>query len=68
MGRVNASIAFVLWAFTPLGTLAAAAVSERVGPRGALWVSAIGVLLATAWLLPRGFLAAGTSANSAVRV
>ena len=68
MGRVNASIAFVLWAFTPFGALAAAAVSERVGPRGALWVSAIGVLLATAWLLPRGFLAAGTSANSAVRV
>jgi hypothetical protein len=56
MGRVNASIGFVLWAFTPLGALAAGALSGWLGIRGTLWVAAAGVLLATAWLLPRGFI------------
>lgn len=57
MGRVNASIGFVLWAFTPLGALAAGFLAGWTSMRSTLWVAATGVLLATAWLLQGGFTA-----------
>jgi hypothetical protein len=55
MGRVNASIGFMLWAFTPLGALAAGFLAEAVSMRSTLLIAAIGVLLATLWLLAGGF-------------
>lgn len=60
LGRVNASIGFVLWAFTPLGALAAGFLAGGIGLRNTLWIAAAGVLLATVWLLPREFSAHDT--------
>ncbi len=57
MGRINASVGFVLWAFTPLGALAAGFLAGSIGIRPTLWIAATGVLLATAWLFQAGFTA-----------
>ncbi len=51
LGRVNASIGFLLWAFTPLGALAAGFTAEWIGIRNTLWIGASGVLLSTGWML-----------------
>lgn len=51
MGRVNATIGFVLWSLTPLGALAGGYLGEAVGLRPTLAVAATGVLLATGWAL-----------------
>jgi hypothetical protein len=52
MGRVNASIGFLLWAFTPLGALAAGVLGGWIGIHETLWLAGTGVLLATGWLVP----------------
>lgn len=51
LGRMNASIRFVVWGTLPLGGLAGGALAEWLGARGALWVAAIGGLLPMFWLL-----------------
>ncbi len=50
-GRVNASIGFVLWGFTPIGALAAGFSAEAFGIRETLAAAALGVLLSTGWML-----------------
>ena len=50
MGRVNATIGFVLWGLTPLGALAGGYLGEAIGLRLTLAIAGAGVLLATGWL------------------
>ena len=47
-GRVNATIAFLLWAFTPIGALAGGYLGDAIGLNATLWLAASGVLAATA--------------------
>jgi predicted MFS family arabinose efflux permease len=51
IGRVNASITFVLIGVVPFGALLGGALGETIGPRGALLVAGVGILLTPAWLL-----------------
>ncbi|MEM8883651.1 MAG: MFS transporter [Planctomycetota bacterium] len=51
-GRVNASIGFLLWAFTPLGALAGGYLASAIGTRNTLWIAATGVMAATLLALP----------------
>jgi predicted MFS family arabinose efflux permease len=51
MGRVNATISFILWGFTPLGALAGGYLGEHLGVRPTLWIAASGVLLSTGFVL-----------------
>jgi predicted MFS family arabinose efflux permease len=51
IGRVSASITFVLISVVPLGALLGGALGEAIGPRGALLVAGVGVLLTPLWLL-----------------
>jgi MFS family permease len=51
MGRVNATIGFILWGFTPLGALAGGYLGEHLGVRPTLWIAASGVLLSTGFVL-----------------
>jgi hypothetical protein len=51
LGRVNASVRFLVWGTMPLGSLAGGLVGSIVGLRDALWVAALGGLLALTWLL-----------------
>lgn len=47
-GRVNATIAVLLWAFTPLGALAGGYLGEAIGLNATLWLAGSGVLASTA--------------------
>jgi Major Facilitator Superfamily len=51
MGRVNASLRFVIWGAQPLGALLGGVLGETIGLRGALGVAAGGFLFAFACLL-----------------
>jgi predicted MFS family arabinose efflux permease len=51
IGRVSASMTFVLIGVVPVGALVGGALGEAIGPRGALLVAGVGVLLTPVWLL-----------------
>jgi predicted MFS family arabinose efflux permease len=51
IGRVSASITFVLISVVPFGALLGGALGEAIGPRGALLVAGVGILLTPLWLL-----------------
>jgi hypothetical protein len=51
IGRVSASSTFVLIGVVPLGALLGGALGEAIGPRGALLVAGVGLLLSPVWLL-----------------
>ena len=51
LGRMNASVRFLVWGTLPLGGLAGGALAEWLGVRGALWVGMFGQLLAVLWVL-----------------
>lgn len=51
LGRVNATVRFVVWATLPLGGLLGGALGGAIGNRDAIWVAAIGTLLAPVWLI-----------------
>jgi predicted MFS family arabinose efflux permease len=51
IGRVSASITFVLIGVVPLGALLGGALGDAIGPRGALLVAGVGILLTPMWLL-----------------
>ncbi|MEV6207250.1 MFS transporter [Kitasatospora sp. NPDC051914] len=44
LGRMNATMRFLVWGTLPLGALAGGAVADAAGPRAALWVCALGFL------------------------
>jgi MFS family permease len=46
LGRMTATIGFLLWGTVPLGGLLAGAVATALGMRAALWTAAVGVLVA----------------------
>jgi predicted MFS family arabinose efflux permease len=51
IGRVSASITFTLIGVVPLGALLGGALGDAIGPRGALLVAGVGILLTPLWLL-----------------
>lgn len=51
LGRMNASIRFVVWGTLPLGGLAGGVLGEWLGIREALWIAAAGEALAVLWVL-----------------
>jgi MFS family permease len=57
LGRMNASIRFVVWGITPFGSLAAGALGSWLGVVPALWIAAAGTLASCAFVafspLPR---------------
>ena len=44
LGRMNATMRFLVWGTMPLGALAGGAIAASAGPRAALWVCAAGFL------------------------
>lgn len=51
LGRMNASVRFVVWGAMPLGGLLGGALGETVGLTGALWIAVIGELCGALWVL-----------------
>lgn len=51
LGRMNATMLFLVWGAIPLGSLAGGVLGEAIGLRGTLWISAAGALLAALWLI-----------------
>jgi MFS family permease len=51
LGRMNASIRFLVWGTLPLGGLIGGVLGEWLGIRGALWVGMLGQCLAVLWVL-----------------
>jgi MFS family permease len=49
-GRVNATMRFMMWGVTPVGALAGGLLATAIGLRPALFIGAIGVLVAVAWV------------------
>ena len=45
LGRMNATMRFVVWGTTPLGALLGGVLGQAFGPRTALWVAGVGGLL-----------------------
>lgn len=51
LGRMNASMRFLVWGVMPLGGLIGGAISQIFSVRTSLWVGAIGMPFAVIWLL-----------------
>ena len=51
LGRMNASIRFLVWGTMPLGGLVGGLLAEWIGLRGTLWVSAVGGICSIFWVL-----------------
>jgi MFS family permease len=51
LGRMNATMRFVVWGVMPIGALAGGAVGSAIGVRWVLWIGAAGSSLAVGWLL-----------------
>jgi predicted MFS family arabinose efflux permease len=51
LGRISAANRVLVWATVPLGGVLGGALGTWFGARGALWVAAVGLIGAVAWLL-----------------
>lgn len=51
LGRMNATMKFLLWGTIPVGSALGGGLAVAAGLRGTLWIAAIGVLLSSVWLL-----------------
>ncbi|WP_284741105.1 MFS transporter [Amycolatopsis sp. RTGN1] len=51
LGRMNASVRFVVWGVIPLGGLLGGALGEGLGLRGATWVGVAGEVAAVLWVV-----------------
>ncbi|WP_165436492.1 MFS transporter [Amycolatopsis suaedae] len=51
LGRMNASIRFVVWGLLPVGQLAGGVLGEWLGVRGAIWAAAVVSALCGLWVL-----------------
>jgi predicted MFS family arabinose efflux permease len=51
LGRMNASVRFLVWGIMPIGALGGGIFAEWVGVRVALLVATVGILLGILWLL-----------------
>ena len=50
-GRVNATIRFIVFSATPIGSLAGGILAEGLGLRGALTIAAIGMAASSVWVV-----------------
>lgn len=51
LGRMNASMRFMIWGAFPLGSLAGGTLGELIGVRGTLWVAACGLAVSWVWMM-----------------
>jgi hypothetical protein len=51
LGRMNATMRFVMWGTTPLGGLLGGVLGTAVGLRNTLWITGVGTLLPVLWLV-----------------
>lgn len=51
LGRMNASMRFVVWGTLPFGSFIGGLLGATLGLRATLWISAVGGLLAILWVL-----------------
>ena len=51
LGRMNASMRFVVWGTMPFGSFVGGLLGTAVGLRDTLWIAAVGGLLAVVWVL-----------------
>jgi predicted MFS family arabinose efflux permease len=51
LGRMNASVRFVVWGVMPLGGLAGGVLGELIGVPAAVWTCVAGLLLGALWVL-----------------
>lgn len=51
LGRMNASMRFVVWGTLPIGNVLGGALGTAIGTRSTLWVGGAGSFLALVWLL-----------------
>jgi MFS family permease len=51
LGRMNATMRFLVWGTMPLGGLLGGALGTVIGLRPTLWVTTVGGVLATGWVL-----------------
>lgn len=51
LGRMNATTRFLAWATLPLGGVVGGALGTALGLRATLWVTAVGLLLSSLWLV-----------------
>ena len=51
LGRMNASVRFMVFGTAPIGGLLGGVLGEVVGLRATLWIAALGVLVAVGWVL-----------------
>lgn len=51
LGRMNATMRFVVWGVLPLGALAGGAIGSAIGLRPTLWISAVGSVAGVGFLL-----------------
>jgi len=51
LGRMNASMRFVVWGVMPIGALAGGGIGSAIGLRPTLWIAAVGESVAGGWLL-----------------
>jgi hypothetical protein len=51
LGRMNATMRFVVWGVLPIGALLGGVIGSSIGTRNTLWIAGGGGLLAVGWLL-----------------
>jgi MFS family permease len=51
LGRMNATMRFVVWGVLPIGALIGGVLGTALGLRTTLWIASIGEILAIGWLL-----------------
>jgi predicted MFS family arabinose efflux permease len=51
LGRMNATMRFVVWGVMPIGALLGGAIASSIGLRGTMWLGAAGSTAAIGWLL-----------------
>jgi hypothetical protein len=51
LGRMNATMRFIMWGVTPVGGLLGGVLGTAVGARNTLWIGAAGCALSVLWLV-----------------
>ncbi|HEX5200157.1 MAG TPA: MFS transporter [Actinoplanes sp.] len=51
LGRMNATMRFIMWGMTPVGGVLGGVLGTAVGPRDTLWIASAGYALPVLWLI-----------------